>query len=718
MTLYRDIGTLPYDEWEAFSELFPAEYRGPASEPEPATRDLPPLQRPSHRRASAGKIFVVGLASLLALGAITVVSVPGLSKPIRTFFKPVDMEIVPYEIKSAALPITVTDKGSLESSKNQDVLCQVEGSTTIISIMAEGTKVKKGDLVCELDSASLKDQLTNQKIATQGAEASFQNARLTREVAEIAVKEYEEGIYLQDKATIQGEIKLAESDLARAADRVDWANRMFDKGYVSKAQKVSEELNFQKTKFSLEQAQSKLNVLENFTKGKTIKELRSEVEKALSDELAKKQTYQLERDKEAKLEKQIVNCKLFAPGDGIVVYANDPMRSFGSNQPQIEEGATVRERQKIFSLPDIANMQVNTKVHESQIDKITSGMKARIRVDAFSESELNGTVLEVAPLPDPTSFFSSDIKVYTTKVKIDDPLPGLRPGMNAEVTILVDRKENVLSVPVQAILPYKGKDHLAIKGPNGFERKEIELGATNDKFVEVVKGVTAGTIVALNPTTLMTEEEKREAFGVNGKGAMKKDWGAFAKAKPGEGAPAGEAGKGAARTRQGRSWPRAREAIPPRPRPRARAGPRGRVASEHSAPSSRKSLRKISPSSSPVPRKKRRKSSRRPVSPTPRSSKSSNSGAAVAGVRAAALQVAVAAVVSAAALQAAEVIDRGFQHGKWFRGPTDRRPGRRHQDVCDGSLQGGRRRPAGPPRTPHDGHRTRPSGRVGRFLPG
>ncbi len=261
-------------------------------------------------------------------------SVPGLSKPIRGFFRTPDMEIVPFEIKLAALPITVNDKGSLESSKNQDVLCQVEGSTTIISILAEGTKVKKGELVCELDSASLRDQLTNQKIATQGAEASYQNAKLTREVAEIAVKEYEEGIYLQDRATCQGEIKLAESDLARAADRVDWANRMYEKGYVSKAQKVSEELNYQKAKFSLEQAQNKLNVLENYTKGKTIKELRSEVEKALSDELAKKQTYQLERDKEAKLEKQIVNCRLFAPGDGIVVYANDANRSFGNNAPR------------------------------------------------------------------------------------------------------------------------------------------------------------------------------------------------------------------------------------------------------------------------------------------------------------------------------------------------------------------------------------------------
>ena len=498
---------------------------------------------------------MAGLASLLALGGITVWSVPGLSKPIRGFFSTPDLDIVPYEVKPATLPITVSDKGTLESSKNQDVLCQVEGSTTIITILSEGTPVKKGDLVCELDSASLRDNLTNQKIATQGAEASFQNAKLTREVAEIAVKEYEEGIFLQDKATAEGEIKLAESDLARSADRVDWANRMFEKGYVSKAQKVSEELSFQKAKFALEQAESKLHVLLEYTKAKTVKELRSDVEKARSDELAKEQTWSLEKTKEAKLVKQIDNCKLVAPGDGIVVYANDPQRNFGSTAPQIEEGATVRERQKIFSLPDITRMQVNTKVHESQIDKIAKEMKARIRVDAFSDTELEGTVLDVAPLPDPTSFFSSDVKVYTTRVKIDKPLPGLRPGMNAEVTILVDRKENVLSVPVQAIIEYSEKDHIAVRTPNGYDRREVELGATNDKFVEVTKGITAGNVVALNPLALISENEKRELFGVDGKSAGKKDWVGFAKGKGAEGAaPATtEAGK-AAPAGAGKGW--------------------------------------------------------------------------------------------------------------------------------------------------------------------
>ncbi len=501
-------------------------------------------------------MLALGLVSLLAVGGVALVSVPGMSKPIRGFFAPAAIDVIPFEIRRGPLPITVTEKGSLESAKNEVVYNQVEGSTTILTILPEGTKVKKGDLVCELDSATLRESLTNQRISTEGAKAAYEQAKLTREVAEIAVKEYEDGIFGQELATINGEIKLAESDLARAADRVEWANRMYDKGYVSLAQKKTEELNLQKAQFALEQANSKLKVLVQFTKAKTIKELRSDVEKALSDEKAKEQTYDLEKQKEAKYERQIANCKLFAPGDGLIVYANDPGRNFGSNTPQVEEGASVRERQPIFSLPDITNMQVNAKIHESQLDKIASRMgvgklKAKIRVDAFADQELDGTVSDVAPLPDPSSFFSSDIKVYTSHIKIDNPLPGLRPGMNAEVVILVDRKEDVLTVPVQAVLEFKGKDHVAVKGPNGYTRKEITLGATNDKYIEVVGGAEAGQVVALNPVALLSDEEKRELFSVGrgGGAAGKQEWakadgkaegpGAGGPGAPGAGGPGG-----------------------------------------------------------------------------------------------------------------------------------------------------------------------------------
>ena len=482
---------------------------------------------------------MIGVALLLVAGVVVVIGNPALSKPLTSMFAAPPITIVTYPVKTADLIVTVSDKGTLESAKNEDVLSEVEGTTTIIFILPEGSKVKKGDKVCELDAATLRDTLKNQEITTQQATASHEQAKLTREVAEVAVKEYVEGVFKQDFETVQGEIALAKADVTRAQDRLAWSTKMKEKLYISESARLSDELSLKKSQFALEQAQTKKEVLERYTKEKTTKELQAEVEKSKSDELAKSATYELEKSKRDKLVKQIANCLLLAPGDGLVVYANDPGRFGGQNQVQIEEGASVRERQKIFSLPDITQMRVNTKVHESMVERVTKGLRARIRVDAFAGDALNGVVQTIAPMADQNSFFGSDIKVYTTLIAIENGPTGLRPGMSAMVEILVSQIPNVLSVPVQAIIEMNGKNYLYVKNALGtFDRRAITTGTSNDQLMEIKTGLKSGDEVAMTPALLMTDDDKRE-FGGNSKDATKKDWGHDAKGAPVAGAGVG-----------------------------------------------------------------------------------------------------------------------------------------------------------------------------------
>ena len=364
--------------------------------------------------------------------------------------------------------------------------------TTIIKILPEGTVVKKGQEVCVLDSASLRDNLTTQQISTKRAESDFEQTKKNLEVAEISVKEYLEGTFPNDRQTAEGQIKLAESDLIKAKDRMEWSERLTKIGYVSATQNYADKLSLDKSKFSLEEAKRKLEVMLKYTRAKELTEFKANVEKARSDMLAKQQTYELEKTKEQKLVKQIEKTKLFAPNDGLVVYANETNRMGGSNQAMIEEGAQVRERQKIFSLPDIAHMRVNTKVHESMIDRVNTGLSARVIVDAFPNQVLTGKVENVQPLPDPSSFFSSDVKVYTTLVAIENGHPGLRPGMSAQVEILITQLDDVLAVPIQAILEFKGKDHVYVVSPTGVTRREVKLGLSNEKLIEIKDGLKPG----------------------------------------------------------------------------------------------------------------------------------------------------------------------------------------------------------------------------------
>jgi hypothetical protein len=150
-----------------------------------------------------------------------------------------------------------------------------------------------------------------QEIAIQGAQSAYLNAQLERQVKEIGVLEYEQGIYPQQVATAEGEARLAESDLKRSADQLAYSS-----GLLERIRKVATEslhdtlavvqfeamvktaqLSQRKAEMELEQAKNKLKLLRDYEKPRRMKELGANVEKARAEELAKKQTLQLERDK-------------------------------------------------------------------------------------------------------------------------------------------------------------------------------------------------------------------------------------------------------------------------------------------------------------------------------------------------------------------------------------------------------------------------------------
>jgi HlyD family secretion protein len=198
---------------------------------------------------------------------------------------------------------------------------------------------------------------------------------------------------------------------------------------------------------------------------------------------------------------------------GVVDHQNPPNRPGGRQSPQIEPGATVRERQVLFYLPDLSRpLRVNTKVHESIVDRLRPGLRARVEVDAFPGQTFSGVVEAVAHQPDPTTFLNPGLKVYTTRVAIEGGSPNLRPGMTARVEILISELDNVLSVPVVAVVRYDDKDRVAVKTPDGgVDWREVTLGRSNEKMVEVKAGLKAGESVAIDAASLLSDDQKRRA---------------------------------------------------------------------------------------------------------------------------------------------------------------------------------------------------------------
>jgi RND family efflux transporter MFP subunit len=158
-------------------------------------------------------------------------------------------------------------------------------------------------------------------------------------------------------------------------------------------------------------------------------------------------------------------------------------------------------QQPLFQLPELDHMQVKVMIHESKVKKIAEGQKAEVRVDAYPNRVLHGTVKRVATLSDSNdSWRRGGVKEYETIVTIDD-LPddaALKPGMNAEVAIKTNHLTDVLLVPVQAVTEIEGQHFVYIKRAGGVERREVSVGESNEKFIEITSGLEGGEPVTLD----------------------------------------------------------------------------------------------------------------------------------------------------------------------------------------------------------------------------
>ncbi len=409
-----------------------------------------------------------------------------------------------HPVTRGELLITVTEDGNLESAQNVDIKCEVAGGSTILWIIEDGKEVAEGAELVRLDSSQLEDQINQQRIAYEKARASHIQAEKDYEVAKIAVQEYLEGTFRQNLEKVNADITIAQANLTSAENSLQHTERMFRKGYVTPLQLDTQRFAVERAKLDLAAAITAKEVLEKFTKVKMLQDLESKRDTAEAKKNSEKAAFDLEEGRLKRLETQLKKCVIHAPKSGMVVYANDQSRSrFGPQQTtEIKEGAVVREQQAILRLPDLSNMQVKVSIHESKVDRIQRGMRARIRIQG---RDFQGTVVSVANQPEPAGFFSAAVKEYATIVKIDGETKDLRPGMTAEVEILVAALKDVIAVPVAAVFEQRGQAFTCVVKDGRVEKRPVELGMTNDKFIEIKRGLEVGEEVVLNPRAVLPE---------------------------------------------------------------------------------------------------------------------------------------------------------------------------------------------------------------------
>ncbi|QJW93631.1 hypothetical protein FTUN_1139 [Frigoriglobus tundricola] len=452
-------------------------------------------------------------------------------------------------------------------------------ASTINWVIDDGTRVKPGQELMRLDDSALKDQEDAKQIDLVNALANKLSAKKDVEIAatqnklNIAKAEQdltnavndlnnytgltfdlnrvpltavgggqvafvEAGTFRQSVDNKSGAVKLAESDVEQYRERAAWAERMVKLSYMSAAQAQAEKSKLDSAVETLRSKRAELSQLLASDREQQLTKLilardyaQINLEKVNLEAVANLAKFEaVDRKCELLLAQvqdalneialQRAECRINAPStiqpDSMVVYFKNESNRFQQNsQGMIEQGAQVKEGQKMLRIPNLRRMQVNTKVHEAMVARVrgdvrvpthmvdtmqkvtalttdpflrlmtqrpegqdpvrekfrnleyrttSEGQKATVRVDALPDRLFEAHVRTVAAVASQADFFASDVKMYQTIVLIDYEVSPdgtkrrieneqLKPDMTAEVTITVDTaKDPVLTVPVQAVI--------------------------------------------------------------------------------------------------------------------------------------------------------------------------------------------------------------------------------------------------------------------------
>jgi HlyD family secretion protein len=381
------------------------------------------------------------------------------------------------------------------------------GATRIISILPEGTPVKAGDVVCELDSASFRDAVQAQEIKVAQSEAWVKQAKAIVEVNEINLQEYRDGVYPQDTQLIKQYLTTCRVEYDRARLNVAWSIEALAKGMRSTSLLRADKQGLEQAEIALHEAEGMDGRLQKYTHIRLIKALEAKIEASKSDMLAQQSAYDLDKNRLERLKRTVENCTMKAPRDGVVIYAAST-NPWGRQEGQgIQEGVTVREGQAIFNLPDPRRMRVRARINESKVAQIQTGQRASIQIDAFPGRPLMGVVGEITAIPAPANGPFSDTRIYYANVEIDSgAFDGLRPGLSAEVTFLVDARTEATRIPLEAVRWVSNVPYAALASPDGRGNRwawnRLELGVSNSSFAEVVSGLKDGQRVIAHPESL------------------------------------------------------------------------------------------------------------------------------------------------------------------------------------------------------------------------
>lgn len=435
--------------------------------------------------------------TLPALGVVAVFALAAVLIPGGISSGPSTAALT-HTIGRGDLVVTVTEQGTLESSNNTEIKCRVRGWSLVTWVIEGGTVVKEGDVLVRLDTKRIEDAISQQTTTYHTSAATLAQSKAAVANAEIAIPAYLEGSYQTQMKQLQRGLTISQTNLETAEKMLANTKKMFRRGYVTELEVEGNAFTVTQAKLELAVVETEIEVLQKYTKEMQMETLNGNLKAAKSKLQADEAGFTMDEARLKRAQTELEDCVIKAERPGLVIF---PSSAAWKETPDIAEGMNVRKDQTLLLMPDLSQMQVKVGIHESMVDRVKPGQTARI---TLPDQTVEGTVASVSPVTRPAGWWTGNVVKYDTIIELPS-VEGLKPGMSAEVEVILDQHPDVLTIPVAAVVETEAGACCWVKTAEGHQRRALQLGDSNDSFIVVEAGLKEGEDVVLNAQTLMNE---------------------------------------------------------------------------------------------------------------------------------------------------------------------------------------------------------------------
>lgn len=397
--------------------------------------------------------------SLLLIAALVLLPLFGCSKNQENEQTIKNVKVT--EAKKSSISISVEYAGKVTPLEEITIASKLPGKVELVKADI-GSEVQKGDLLFRLDAKSINAQLNQSKAAVDSAQANLVMAvdsSIAQQVTQL-------------EAAVQ-QAQLQYDDARRSYERVE---KLYAAEAVSKQQLENAETYLKNSEVQLNSGKENLKILKEKAAPQTAAIASAQLSQA--------------RAAYAAASIQVNDSTVTAPITGIISMRN------------IDEGEFVASGMPAFTVINSKTVVITISVPDTVVEKLQTGEQVPINITALSKSEFTGIIDTISPAADPRT------QAYTVKLTLENPDNVIKPGMLAKVTLPIESKENIITVPNEAILVENAIQYVFLVEAEKVKKVSVSTGLSNDKITEVTEGLSEGATVITEGQSFLNDGEK------------------------------------------------------------------------------------------------------------------------------------------------------------------------------------------------------------------